>query len=141
MESKRNLGIIILSIGILTLVAAILFISIDRPDLYGSIDKYNIKDKGIMFAALLIMYISLILIFIFYKGPDIDYLSGLYLVVVIITLFIALSYDISYGLLLLLTITLGFTLLVITKVSKQYYLLIVVIVLAIALALQEGLYS
>jgi hypothetical protein len=93
-----------------------------------------------MLAALIIMYVSLILVFISYKGDEENYLSGLYAAIIVINLLIALGYDISYGVILLLMIGLLTVLIIITRVTKGYYLFISIIILIVALVSQAGIY-
>lgn len=140
LDDKRNLGVVILAFAMVVLIAADLFLPWGHNAIIGTNQTYVLTDKILMFIAILIMYISLVLVFISYQGDDKDYLSGLYILVIVTSLLASLSYDISYGILLLMIIALVFILLIITKMTKQYYLLIAVVAIIIATLLQQGLY-
>jgi hypothetical protein len=138
-NSKRYVGIIVLSIAMITLTAAILF-NRWNDDPNNQMKSYEFRDRTLMLAALIIMYVSLILVFISYKGDEENYLSGLYAAIIVINLLIALGYDISYGVILLLMIGLLTVLIIITRVTKGYYLFISIIILIVALVSQAGIY-
>lgn len=140
MDSKRNLGVIILAIAMITLTAAILFNPWGKNDVIGPNETAKLLDKIILFIALIIMYVSLVLVFISCQEENIDYLAGLYAVIVIINILITFSYNVSYGVLLLLVIALVVVLIIITRTTKKYYLIIAIVVLIAALLSQSGLY-
>lgn len=140
MDGNRDLGVIMLAIGMVVLIAANLFLPWGDTILVGPDETYKVTDKIYMFIALLIMYLVLVLVFISYNGPDKNYICGLYVTIVIITLLMSFSYNIAYGVLLLLTIMLLFILILITRLTKKYYLIIPIILIFTALIAQRGLY-
>lgn len=137
----HTLGAVLLSVGMIFLVAMNLFSPWGTKSIEGVDPEYVSRDKIILFTSLVILYISLALVFISYQGEDMNYISGLYLAIIIITLLLSFGYNTSYGVILLLMIALIVIVIVIYNRTKKFYLIITVLVLIAGLLLQTGIYT
>lgn len=137
-RSNRIFGSYILFGGLLILLLANLFSPYDESLIIGTNTEDVLFDKVIIFVVLLITFVTLILNFIKCPDENINIVSGLYAIIVILTIFISLSFNVGYGILYTLLILLIITLLFVIRFSKQFYLVIPVVLLIVTIFLLRG---